>query len=405
MRIKYGELSVEEEGARAEAQRLARQAWLALRAGERQRAEQLLGAIDERIALELEPSSNGSQGVAALTAYDASAWPLAELLLSEAPSDLGYALSLGRAPQPLADALAEVRAAHDIDLTRASVRAGFGRGHLLEVTLGVPGGLGSEIEQNAAENLVQALLGDRLFETWIGAVHVTPAPRGGSLRVLDVNAPRHELTLRELLATVTAASLGVLQGLPEARYRTAPEQLAAPHAVVSVAAGDSLPVDGSAHDDWTLLEMEPASETGTLDKSDLVLASTCTPELLRCYLEGSPCASQRFARHGERFVYVAYVDVERSMKKRVAKRTAIEMALSDLVTDVGVVTGVGLGVTSCYLDLALFNLETGLPRLVSKLRELELPRQCAIRFFDTELVDEWLSIWPDPRTITETTNP
>jgi hypothetical protein len=265
---------------------------------------------------------------------------------------------------------------------------------LLEVTLGVPGGAGSEIEQNAAENLVLSLLGERLFETWIGAVHVVPAPRGGSLRVLDVNAPRHELTLRELLATVTAASLGALQGLPPSRRGASRVRNGDARAVEL---GDVVVADGNGRDDWTLLEMEPASEDGALDKSDLVLASTCTPELLRCYLEGSPCASQRFTRDGERFVYVAYVDPERSMSKRVAKRTAIEMALSDLVTD-AIVTGVGLGVSSCYLDLALFNLETGLPRLISKLRELELPRRSVIRFFDTELADEWLNIWPDTDT-------
>ncbi|HVY31678.1 MAG TPA: hypothetical protein VHB79_34320 [Polyangiaceae bacterium] len=393
MRVKYGELSAEERSARAGAQRTAREAWLALREGDSERAEELLASVDERLALELELSANGEQGVAAITSNDASAWPLAELILAEAPPDLGYALSLGRAPRSLDDALAEIREAYDIELTRATVRAGFGRGHLLEVTLGVPGGTGSEIEQNAAENLVLSLLGERLFETWIGAVHVTPAPRGGSLRVLDVNAPRHELTLRELLATVTAASLGALRGLPPSR-RVLPiresEQPLTEH-------GDIVVANGNARDDWALLEMEPASEVGALDKSDLVLASTCTPELLRCYLEGSPCSSQRFTRDGERFVYVAYVDPERSMSKRVAKRTAIEMALSDLVTD-AIVTGVGLGASSSYLDLALFNLETGLPRLVSKLRELELPRRSLIKFFDTELADEWLNIWPDTDT-------
>jgi len=383
MRVKYGELSAEEQSARADAQRIAREGWLALRDGDRDRAQELLASVDERVSLELETPANGDQAVASLLTDDASAWPLAELLLAEAPRDLGYALSLGRAPRALEAALAEIREVHDVELTRASVRAGFGRGHLLEVTLGVPGGAGSEIEQNAAENLVLSLLGERLFETWIGAVHVVPAPRGGSLRVLDVNAPRHELTLRELLATVTAASLGALQGLPPSRRGASRVRNGDARAVEL---GDVVVADGNGRDDWTLLEMEPASEDGALDKSDLVLASTCTPEL-----------SQRFTRDGERFVYVAYVDPERSMSKRVAKRTAIEMALSDLVTD-AIVTGVGLGVSSCYLDLALFNLETGLPRLISKLRELELPRRSVIRFFDTELADEWLNIWPDTDT-------
>lgn len=396
MRVKFGELSRAELDARDDARRHAREAWLRLRAGELAVAQAMLGDIDERIALELVDAPGGAR-VAELIVDDVSAWPLAALLLAEAPVDIGCALSLGRAPLPLAPALAEVRAAHAVELERSRLRAGFGRGHLLEITLAVPGGTGSEIEQNAAENLVRALLGDRLFETWIGAVHVTPAPRGGPLRVLDVNAPRQELTLGELLPTVTAAALGVLQGLPEARWESLLSRLRSRSSSSAGGSGDAIAPasDASTREEWTLLEMEPVSEHGALDKSDLLLASTCTPELLRCYLEGSPCASQRFARAGERFVYLAYVDDERGVSRRVARRTEIESALSRTLADCVAVTGVGLGVTSTYIDLALFNLETGLPRLVSKLRELELPRRATLRFFDSELVEECVSIRPD----------
>lgn len=398
MRVKYGELSRGELRAREYVQARAREAWERLRDGEQALAAELLDELDERIALALVEAPGGAP-VAELIVDEVSAWPLAELMLAQAPADVGYALSLGRAPLPLELALAEVREAHDVDLQRARVRAGFGRGHLLELTLAVPGGHGSEIEQIAAENLVRALVGDRLFETWIGAVHVTAAPRGGSLRVLDVNAPKQELTLRELLPTVTAAALGALQGLPEARWSSRPPAAAtAPSLRVSDVArraSSRSPSEDDAHADWTLLEMEPASEIGELDKSDLVLASTCTPELLRCYLEGSPCASQRFACEGQRFVYVAYVDDERGVSRRVARRTEIESALSHSLRDCAVVSGVGLGVASTYIDLALFNLETGLPRLVSKLRELGVPPRTTLRFFDSELANECVSIWPD----------
>ena len=396
MRLKYGELSVAERAERDALQQRARAAWSCLREGDRASAVQLLSEVDERIALELPRSAEGDVVVAELTAYDAGAWPLAELLLAEAPADLGYALSLGRAPVSLAQALDETREAHALDLTRASVRAGFGRGHLLEVTLGVPGGNGSEIEQNAAENLVRALLGDRLFEIWIGAVHVTPAPRGGSLRVLDVNAPRSELTLRELLPTVLAASLGALRGLPEARYRS-PSLRAEASAERAAAQAPHVPsVDAASSEDWTLLEIEPMADTSGVRKDDLLLASTCTPELLRCYLDGSPCASRRFSRT-EQFVFVSYPDDEPTMQARVARRSAIEAALADCIAGEGAVTGVGLGAKTTYVDLALCNLETGLPRLVSKLRDVRAPVHTFIQFFDTELSDEWLSIWPDSR--------
>jgi len=289
---------------------------------------------------------------------------------------------------PLELALAEVRSTHEVELERASLRAGFGRGHLLELTLGVPGGAGSENEQNAAENLVRALLGDRVFETWIGAVHVTPAPRGGSLRVLDPTAPRTTLKLSELFDTVAAAACGALQGLPE--FPPTGEASSGARASSSTTTVD-------AREEWTLLETEPLSDTRGARKDDLILASTCTPELLRCYLDGSPCASRRFSRAGEQFVFVSYEDDERTMQARLARRTAIETALASAVADVGAVTGVGFGVKTTYVDLALCNLETGLARLVSKLRDLDAPPRTFIQFFDSELADEWLSIWPDSR--------
>jgi hypothetical protein len=326
--------------------------------------------------------------LAELSALESSAWPLAELVLAQAPTDLDCSLSLGRMAVPLELALAEVRATHEVELERASLRAGFGRGHLLELTLGVPGGVHSENEQNAAENLVRALLGDRVFETWVGTVHVTPAPRGGSLRVFDPHAPRTTLNLSELFDTVAAAVCGVLQGLPESP-RTGE--------AMATAGGRNGTTTADAREEWTLLETEPLANTRGARKDDLILASTCTPELLRCYLDGSPCASRRFSRAGEYFVFVSYEDDERTMQARVARRTEIEAALSGAVASVGAVTGVGLGVKTTYVDLALCNLETGLPSLVSKLRDLGVPERTFIQFFDSELADEWLSIWPDSR--------
>jgi hypothetical protein len=281
-----------------------------------------------------------------------------------------------------------VQDSHEVELEGASLRAGFGRGHLLEITLGVPGGVGSESEQNAAENLVRAVLGDRLFETWIGAVHVTAAPRRSSLRVLDINAPRTTLQLRELFDTVSAAVRGVLAGLPA--YSSAGESSRSARQDLEGVATDA------PREDWTLLEVEPLADTSGVRKDDLVLASTCTPELLRCYLDGSPCASRRFSR-AEQFVFVSYADDEPTMQARVARRTAIEAALAECITGEGAVTGVGFGVKTTYVDLALCNLETGLPRLASRLREVRAPAHTFIQFFDTELSEEWLSIWPDSR--------
>jgi hypothetical protein len=191
-----------------------------------------------------------------------------------------------------------------------------------------------------------------------------------------------------LFDTVAAATCGVLQGLP-ASPRTGDSSVAA--------RGPNATTAADAREEWTLLETEPLADTRGARKDDLILASTCTPELLRCYLDGSPCASRRFSRAGEHFVFLSYEDDERTMQARVARRTVIEAALASAVAPVGAVTGVGLGVKTTYVDLALCNLETGLESLVSKLRDLGVPARSFIQFFDSELADEWLSIWPDSR--------
>jgi hypothetical protein len=212
--------------------------------------------------------------------------------------------------------------------------------------------------------------------------------------VLDARAPRASLRLHELFDTVAAAARGVLLGLPELSRAVS----ALTGGAASVAADAQANV---SREDWTLLEVEPLAAASPRRKDDLVLASTCTPELLRCYLDDSPCASRRFSRAGEQFVFVSYQDDERTMERRVARRTLIETGLSECFMGVGAVTGVGLGVRTTYVDLALCNLETGLPHLISKLRDLDVPARSFIQFFDSELGDEWLSIWPDSRLTEE----
>jgi hypothetical protein len=378
MRLRYGELSIEEEAARERACSRARRAWEHVARGDDEQARALVTEIDARLELHVERAPAARANVE-LSPLESSAWPLAELLLGEAPRDLDATLALGRGAVPLEQALIEIEEAHGVTLSRASLRAGFVRGHLLEVTLGVPGGAGTENEQIAAENLVRAVLGDRLFETWIGAVHSSVEPRLSSLRVLDVRAPRSKLHVQELFDTVAAAARGVLAGLPQ---RTYAERSRA-----------------STEAEWTMLEVEPVPGAPGGRKEDLMLASTCMPELLRCFLDDAPCSSRRFSRVGETFVYVSYADELGGMEHRVARRTEIEKALASQLSDVAAITGVGLGVHSTYLDVALCNLETGLARLVAKLRELELPRDSFVGFVDSELSEEWLSIWPDSQLL------
>jgi hypothetical protein len=384
MRIRFEEVSPFEVRKRESIRSAARRAWRSVEAGDDEDARRRIEQLDARLSLHVT-RRDGEPPAVELTPLESSAWPLAELVLAEWSGNEPCSLALGRMPMPLALALSEVHARYGVDLRRAPLRAGFGRGHLLQLTLGVPGGSGSEKEQIAAENLVRAVLGDRVFETWVGVVDVTPAPRGLALRVLDIERQKSAPSLEELFATVAAATCGVLAGLPDVTQAELARR------------ADDARHEADAHGGWALLEMDPLDERSESNKDDLLLASTCTPELLRCYLDGSPCASRRFSRMGETFVYLRYEDRERSMKARLARRRVIEQALANALAGVGAVTGVGVGVQTSYVDFALTDLDSGLSRAILALRDLGIPERSSIQFFDSELADEWLAIWPDAR--------
>ncbi|HEX6766299.1 MAG TPA: hypothetical protein VF103_12495, partial [Polyangiaceae bacterium] len=58
----------------------------------------------------------------------------------------------GAPPVEVTEALERVRGTNGIDFTSARARAGFSRGHLLDVVVSLPGGAGSDEERSAARS-------------------------------------------------------------------------------------------------------------------------------------------------------------------------------------------------------------------------------------------------------------
>ena len=108
---------------------------------------------------ELDAESWGDSIV--LRAQERGAWPVCEWISARAPRKLGVVC--GRPPLGFEQSLASL-GSRGKRFERASARAGFTRGHLLEVVVNLPGGNGSEEEIAAAESLVWALLGERRAE-------------------------------------------------------------------------------------------------------------------------------------------------------------------------------------------------------------------------------------------------
>jgi len=296
--------------------------------------------------------------------------PVVARVVERAPAGLHVVGS--RPPRAIEGALANVARQTGVDLSPAHFRAGFARGHLLEVVLHVPGGSGDDAEHDAAERLVWETLGERQADDWIGGVSVAPEPRGGPLRVVGgarrIEAPRIPLTL--LAETVENA----IRGLRE-----------------------SLPADPawacSATDAWTLFELEPAPALDWAAQDDLLITSTCEPEMLKSFLSGAPFSSARFSRHGELYFYLKFAS-EGALEERLAKRSELEDALDTSLVEAraGRVVGGGLGLAYTYVDCVLSDVERGLAVAREVARAASLSPRSWLLPFDDDLRAEWLEV-------------
>lgn len=295
---------------------------------------------------------------------------IAELVAGCAPP--GMRVLSGSPARSTERVLAHLKASTGLDFSGASLRVGFVRGHLLEVLVRLPGGRGDASEQRAAEDLVWGLLGERTAEEWIGEVEVVPAPRRGPLRVLGSGDGEPALGPEDLLATVSAARDGVWAELPaEPLFRTEPGA-------------------------WTLFELEPSGSSDLSRQDDLVLCTTCLPELIKCYLEEAPFSSVRFSRHGERFFCLKY-EARGSPEERLAFRDRVEAALErELIRKAaGCVVGNGLGLRYAYVDLAFHDVAAAVDIVGDAARAHQLPSSSWLLPLDDEWGEEWVEVWPD----------
>jgi hypothetical protein len=272
-------------------------------------------------------------------------------------------------------ALALVNQTWGVDLSRAKARAGFSRGHLLDVVVSLPGGRGDARELEAARQLLTLVLGEARVSDWLGELGVVPAPRGGPLAVVQSQASGEEnfFPLSELRAAFEAAITGLYLGLPE------------------------LPLcEVGGEQRWTLLELEVERAADYAAQDDAVLASTFMPEMLKCFLSGSSFASCRFSRHGELFAYLKFRQRPRDLRAGLAARRVLEDAIdAALVTErAGRVVGSGLGVLYAYVNFALSDLERGVTAVRSVGRRVGLPEQSWILFCDNALEAEWVGLRP-----------
>lgn len=298
--------------------------------------------------------------------------PIAERVAERAPRDL--CVCSKRPARGLDLALERARRSESADWSRARFRAGFSRGHLLELIVYLPGGSASEREQRAAEDLIWDLLGEAVADAWIGRVSVAPDLRTGPLRVLNEgktdDPPR--LGLEALTQTVENAIHGLMASLPQEPSWARPETAA-----------------------WTLFELEPESAEDSEAQDDLMITSTCEPEMLKCFLSGGPFSSARFSRHQELYFYLKFA-AGGDLKERLTQRSLLEDALHRSLVEarVGRVVGGGLGRLYTYVDFVILDTKRGLPIARDLGRKAGLSELSWILPFDDELAQEWLEVVP-----------
>src|SRR5688572_23765802 len=93
-----------------------------------------LGEVGQDLRLEPGLSAAG-QPLSLLRSSEPSLRPLIERVLSQAPAELAPRFSALQPRLGLEQALADVRSRTGVDLAAANTRAGFSRGHLLDVSL------------------------------------------------------------------------------------------------------------------------------------------------------------------------------------------------------------------------------------------------------------------------------
>lgn len=299
--------------------------------------------------------------------------PLAAAVVARANEGEGIRFASHRPAESFGQ-MREVVRRHGYELDNAQARAGFSRGHLLEVVVYGAGfgGTKDDAASFAAERALELLLGERVLDDWIGRVDVEPLPRGGLLKVLQRDGGP-SFSLAELPLAVAAAVEGLSGELPDLTKLCA------------------------SRDGWVLFEAEPEAAADYRAQDDIALAGSALPEMARCFLEGAPFSSLRFVRGGLSIAYLKIDTHGTPFEQRVNERVRLEDELAQQLSTqkLGAVVGNGLGLRYVYIDLALAPGTPALHAVCDVAQRAGVSRRSWIEFCDSDLSNEWLGVWPD----------
>jgi hypothetical protein len=340
---------------------------------------QQLAAVAPQLGLEVREGATRTLHVLPVMGTEHS--PLAGAFVERAPQLAGWDFRTEREPLELADALLSTKNDCQVDLSRARARVGVGRGHGLELVVASEHfvGLDRDEDLDAVHHLLLQVLGDRLMNHWVCNVSTTVQQRPSLLPLLGADSQRLPLDLKELAPSVRAAVRGIEQGLPEQPCHTDCERA-----------------------DWVMFDCAEDLEVAeNAPQSDLLMASTMRPEMLKWHLQGGEFSSARFSRYQEHFCYLQLQSVQ-NLQDASAERIELEEQIDRWLVPgrLGCVVGAGPGRHSQYIQLALTQLEASIAVLAKKLGQRSEPSW--LLFCDSEWRHEWVGFGQAGRPVQPT---
>jgi hypothetical protein len=293
--------------------------------------------------------------------------PLVKAILAHAPELSNWEFYSYRLPEKFdsATSVIEVKTGYRLEnLYFSGKRNEF---NLIEVTvifLNIKDETTLKIAQHQAVLMVEYLLGEEIFDKWVGTITIK-----NYLPEDESHVPIYQICdwVKKEIATVKCT-------LPDKCF-----------------------YERSDEREWTLYELEPDEKEEYPCQEDMVLGKTvCEPlwENIRCKCLFS---SERFSKSGEIFCYIKIHQNGALHKETSEIKSQIEDALDNALipAKLGCIIGGGNGLQYTYIDIALGDLEKSVVVIKDVLQKKNITRKSWILFFDSELQAEWIGIWDD----------
>jgi len=325
---------------------------------------QYLGGIDEHLMWEFGPGPNGGHSLVITPESQGHLRPLIEVILERAPEIPGWSFTTYRPPVELDEAIQAVKAkgGDDISDARVQVQAGEGNRVDLRFTADRFTAVDDDADLRDVFYLTEGLAGEEMLDHWIGVITTVPDD-GTPTLPLDQLKPAADTVMQQILA-----------GLPDR---------------------PCLAWRGEAK--WTGWQVRPRPADDYPGQYDLIVASSCYPEMWVAAHQGKAFSSRRFSRHGETFCFLKIEGSKRPQGGEAEYRGQLGDAVSEalIAGGLGCSVGGGSGIRYCYIDLAVLDVMKSAKVVREVLRKADVPSRSWILFYEGIWSREWIGIWDD----------